>query len=112
MPNLTPEQLEIKRVGRETNESFIVDAKAGSGKTFILGELLVEDLKGSCLLMAFNRSIADECKQRFVPRLDFMRATEVQISTVHSHGLQRLPSSRCPPQNPRRQVHVHPQGPA
>lgn len=87
MPTPTPEQLAILRLGAETNDSFLIDAKAGSGKTYMLGELMCGALRGSTLLMAFNRAIADECKQRFGSRLSFEQSLDTNICTVHSHGL-------------------------
>jgi len=83
----TEEQLAIAALAADTNESFIIDAKAGSGKTSTLGLLIEKHLKGTTILMAFNRAIADECKQKIGGRLDFARSLDVAISTVHSHGL-------------------------
>lgn len=83
----TPEQAAILALGSETNESFIIDAKAGSGKTKTLLDLLATSLTGSTLLMAFNKAIAMECQQRAAALLSFERGLEVSISTVHSHGL-------------------------
>jgi DNA helicase-2/ATP-dependent DNA helicase PcrA len=82
----TPEQQAIYTLAETSRESFIIEARAGSGKTKVLIDLLAQ-ISGSSLLMAFNRSIADECKQRAGKILSFEKALDVNISTVHSHGL-------------------------
>jgi len=84
----TPEQLAIIAAMHDrTAGHIIVDAKAGSGKTTTLLDG-VANMQGETLILAFNRSIADEMKLRAGKKLDFLRLAEVQISTVHSHGLK------------------------
>lgn len=87
MINHTPEQLAIIDAAASTNSSLVIDAKAGSGKTSTLLELIPK-LRGDSLLNAFNRSIADELRLKAGRKFDFMTMATLQISTVHSHGLK------------------------
>lgn len=58
-------QQDIFTFAEETTGSAIVNAVAGSGKSTTLVEL-VSRLKGSTILLAFNKSIADELKAKGV----------------------------------------------
>lgn len=91
MPNLTTEQLQFLAECSDTNNNIILDAKAGSGKTFSLIEALGR-LAGDKLFMAYNRSIADEIKLR-VSAKGMLFASTVAVSTVHSHGLKAFNAS-------------------
>lgn len=86
MPSHTPEQLAIIAAARDTDDNLIVDAKAGSGKTFTLLELL-PTLRGTTQLQAFNKSIATELQQRAKRKLTFEQRLNVSIGTCHSFGL-------------------------
>jgi len=55
----------------------IIKAVAGSGKTFTLCETM-NRIKGNCVFLAFNKSIADELKKK-VP-------SHVKACTLHSMG--------------------------
>ena len=57
--NRTSEQSAIISEMASTNSNLIIDAKAGSGKTTTIIEG-IPVLSGDSLLLAFNRSIADE----------------------------------------------------
>jgi superfamily I DNA/RNA helicase len=61
--------------------NLIVQAVAGSGKTTTILNAM-NFIKGTCLFVAFNRSIADELGRR-VP-------AHVQASTLHSFGLKAI----------------------
>jgi DNA helicase-2/ATP-dependent DNA helicase PcrA len=84
---LTDEQKEIISAARDTNDNLVVDAKAGSGKTTTLLEVLAV-LRGTSILQAFNRSIADEIRQKTARKFDAFKMADIQIATVHSHGLK------------------------
>lgn len=86
MPNLTQQQQAIISAARDTDDSLLVEARAGSGKTFTLLQLL-EHLRGNTCLMAFNKSIAKELETRTV-NLPFETRMSLTIGTVHSLGLR------------------------
>lgn len=85
MPTLTPEQLAIITHCRDTSLPLIIDAKAGSGKTSTLLEVLPH-LRGTTTLQAFNKAISEEIKTK-ASRLPFEVQLNLDIRTVHSHGL-------------------------
>jgi superfamily I DNA/RNA helicase len=71
-----------------TNDSLIIDAKAGVGKTATLVAAMTAGLlSGTTLVMAFNKSIADDIGRRLSSAPLAVRA-QVASKTVHSHGLQ------------------------
>jgi superfamily I DNA/RNA helicase len=92
MTNLTSEQLAIIAAAETTNSSLLIDAKAGSGKTHTLLELIPK-LRGDSLLIAFNRSIKDELLAKAGRKFDFIQMASLQISTVHAHGLKAFRSA-------------------
>lgn len=82
----TPEQQAILDHVEFTNESLVVDAKAGTGKTDTLIRIKKKLKAGtSFLYLAFNKSIADELKSRV--ELTFEESLISGISTSHAHGL-------------------------
>lgn len=92
MPRTPEQQTIIDLMADKSAGHLVVDAKAGSGKTTTLIDGLKE-MQGETLVLAFNRSIADEMKLKAGRSLDFIRLSEVQISTVHSHGLKAFSKS-------------------
>jgi superfamily I DNA/RNA helicase len=87
MPNHTAEQLAILSHMADTDDHLVINALAGTGKTTtILDGLSV--LRGDSLLMAFNRSIADELRQKAARKFSLDVMSRLNISTVHSHGLK------------------------
>lgn len=89
--NLTDEQRAIISFAAECDDSFIIDAKAGSGKTSTLLEML-SVLRGNSVMMAFNKSIADDIRNK-VSRKGFEIASRVDVRTVHSLGLKAFSQS-------------------
>lgn len=83
----TDEQSAIIQCMADTDDNLIIDAKAGSGKTTTILEGL-DVLRGDSLLMAFNRSIADELRRKAAAKFSLDVMSRVNISTVHSHGLK------------------------
>lgn len=90
-PHHTEEQRAIISAAATTNASMVIDAKAGSGKTSTLLDML-DVLKGTTCFMAYNRSIADELRHK-VSAKGLLVASATQVSTVHSHGLKAFLSS-------------------
>ena len=82
----TPEQQAIINAADSSNASLLIEARAGTGKTTTLMDLL-PSLSSSTAIMAFNRSIADELKARVVA-LPFSVQLGVELGTVHSFGLK------------------------
>jgi superfamily I DNA/RNA helicase len=82
--NLTDEQNAITRFTRESNESLIIEALAGTGKTASLIEILKTLPQASALILAFNKRIADEMARR-MPALP--RSRMVHVKTLHAAGL-------------------------
>lgn len=60
-------------------ENMIVNALAGSGKTYTILKML-EDTKTSDIYVAFNNSIAEECRGK-------IKNPKVKVSTLHALGL-------------------------
>ena len=86
MTNLTPEQLAIIEHAATSRNHLVVDAKAGSGKTSTLLELLPK-LKGSVSFQAFNKSIATEVQAKATNKYGLVASMNWNISTVHALGL-------------------------
>lgn len=86
MPTLTHEQQAILEAGRDpTFGNLLIEARAGSGKTFSLMKLL-SLLKGTSALTAFNKAIATELKQK-AESLSSAAKLNTSIGTAHSFGL-------------------------
>jgi hypothetical protein len=58
-PHRSEQKVAIITASAETDDNLVIDAKAGSGKTSTLLDLLPA-LRGSILFSAFNKSISDE----------------------------------------------------
>ena len=58
------------------NSNMYINAKAGSGKTFIATQML-KDVQDRSLYVAFNKSIAEEMKTKITN-------PKIQINTIHS----------------------------
>jgi len=82
----TPEQTAIINAAASSSASLLIEARAGTGKTTTLMDLL-PSLSSSTAIMAFNRSIADELKAR-VAALPLQTQLGVELGTVHSFGLK------------------------
>jgi DNA helicase-2/ATP-dependent DNA helicase PcrA len=83
--NRTAEQNDIIEAAATTDDNLIIDAKAGTGKTTTLLEM-IPVLRGSTCLQAFNRSIADELRLKASRKFDWLTMSNLQISTVHAAG--------------------------
>jgi DNA helicase-2/ATP-dependent DNA helicase PcrA len=83
------EQQEVIKAIISTEKNIVVDAKAGTGKTTTL-KLIVEaiDKSKAIALIAFNTSIVNEIKEKFVG------FNNVDIRTSHSLGMKVLNSSK------------------
>ena len=69
---------------RNSNDSAVINAVAGSGKsTTIVEASKIAIEKGSVLFLAFNRSIASELATK-------MEGTGVECKTLHSHGFRAI----------------------
>lgn len=62
-PTLSPEQLAIMKAGQNSLDNLLIEAVAGSGKTFTLLQLM-NYTPGRSLFLAFNKSIAEELATR------------------------------------------------
>ena len=72
-------QIDIFEAYRNTSKNLVINATAGSGKTSTIVELLNQTPKHlRTILLAFNKSIAEEIKTR-VP-------SNIEVKTVHSLG--------------------------
>ena len=82
-PNLTDEQLAAVQWTYQSTGNLILEAVAGSGKTFTIIEMLIainhHFPQARCALMSFNAKVRDELKERV--RTKNIRNTEV--NTVH-----------------------------
>jgi superfamily I DNA/RNA helicase len=87
MTNHTAEQLAILAHMRDTSDHLIINALAGTGKTTTILDG-IGCLRGDSLLMAFNRSIADELRAKAARKFSLDVMARLNISTVHSHGLK------------------------
>jgi len=74
-------QLAIKDAFDHTNDNLLVNALAGSGKSFILQTLLNSIQKGRGCYLAFNKHIQMEMQGK-------IKNPRVKIYTLHSVGLQ------------------------
>lgn len=86
----TDEQRRIADLAARTKESIIVEALAGSGKTWMLTEILKVLRQPTALVLAFNKRIADEMARK-KPTLPRTRIAHVR--TLHSAGLWILKHS-------------------
>lgn len=69
---------------QNSNDSAVINAVAGSGKTSTIVEASkIAVKKGSVLFLAFNKSIAQELGHK-------MEGTGVECKTLHSHGFRAL----------------------
>ena len=94
---LTAEQQAVIDLASSAPTSpLIINARAGSGKTATLIELL-SHLSGKISLQAFNRSIADELKAK-TTSLPLDLRLRLNISTVHGFGLAALRAANRKPQ--------------
>ena len=77
-------QLAIFDFVRNTNDSAVINAVSGSGKTSSIVEASkIAIKKGSVLFLAFNKSIAQELSVK-------MEGTGVECKTLHSHGFRAI----------------------
>lgn len=83
MTLLTQEQRIILQHARLPAQSLIVEALAGTGKTFTLIETLKMIPEASALVLAFNKRIADEFGRKKPP---LPRHRLVHVKTLHSCG--------------------------
>ena len=80
---LSPQQLAVLSWVQSGSGSLNLIAYAGTGKTFTLMEI-AKVIKEPAFMGAFNKSIADEFKER----LSAIRAYHVKGATIHSAGLE------------------------
>ena len=92
MTTFSPFQTAVIGAVKAGSEHIVVDAKAGSGKSFtILASIQAlrasGDLDGGTLLMAFNKSIqvelTDKCRSKGIPTGGYKGLT---VKTFHSLG--------------------------
>ena len=84
---LSEYQENILNYVQNSNGNLLVDAKAGSGKTFTL-QLLADkfnEMNKKCLLLAFNKAIQEELSQK-------ISSPNCVVKTVHSLGLSFIRS--------------------
>lgn len=89
---LTAEQQAIITHCRTSPNSLIVRARAGSGKTSTLMQLLPE-LRGTTCLQAFNKSIVTELEAK-AQALPFETRINLTIKTCHALGLAAFPGRK------------------
>ncbi|MBQ7865785.1 MAG: helicase-exonuclease AddAB subunit AddA [Clostridia bacterium] len=107
MPNWTPEQ---KKAIKARNHTILVSAAAGSGKTAVLIERIVQLIRegyslGRMLIVTFTKAAAGEMRQRLTQRLLFEREVDpvimesaldeleyCEISTIHAFCTKMLRS--------------------
>lgn len=93
----TPEQHAIfsEMSAPSTSPHLIIDAKAGAGKTSTLIAGLGK-LSGNSLVMAFNKSIAVDIKTKVDAdtSLSFIQKAQINVSTVHAHGMAAFNRAR------------------
>ncbi len=104
MPNYTPEQ---QRVIAHKDGNLLVSAAAGSGKTAVLVERILNLVRGgedvaSFLIVTFTRAAADELRQRLLSSMEeaaelddsmreqVSRVELASISTIHAFCLQLI----------------------
>lgn len=83
MTTPSKEQQAILDFSRTTNHSMIVEALAGTGKTWTLVEILKLLPQASAIVLAFNTRIADEMTRR-LPQIP--RGRLVHVKTIHAAG--------------------------
>jgi superfamily I DNA/RNA helicase len=79
------------------NKSVLIDAKAGSGKTFAITDLIAPNLPSGGFCLAFNREIADTLQKRLPPH--------IRANTFHGLGLALL-RDRFPVKVDSRKLHA------
>lgn len=88
MANFSEFQLAIFKHIEESNNNLAINAVAGSGKTFTIVEaskrLSKANPKLEILFLAFNKTIANELKERL------FTCKNVTCSTLHAHGLSAI----------------------
>jgi ATP-dependent exoDNAse (exonuclease V) beta subunit len=106
-PQLTPDKAARKRIRESLNESLIVEASAGTGKTTVLVERIVETLRAGAEIkniaaVTFTNKAAGELKLKLREELDQARhgsaaienalrhLEEASIGTIHSFCAQIL----------------------
>jgi ATP-dependent helicase/nuclease subunit A len=106
-PQLTPDQAARKRICESLDESMIVEASAGTGKTTVLVERIVATLRagaeiGKIAAVTFTNKAAGELKLKLREELDKARhgsipienalrhLEEASIGTIHSFCAQIL----------------------
>lgn len=79
--NLTDEQIDIIELSKKlkSNEILSIQACAGSGKTYTLREIALQNPNKRFLYLAFNKAIVAESKNKF-PK-------NVEVKTLHSLAL-------------------------
>lgn len=81
---LSPQQQAIIEVARDPQGgNFVVEARAGTGKTYTLIELC-KQIDGTAALLAYNKAIAEEIKQRLAGI--GISDKQVKAATMHSVG--------------------------
>jgi DNA helicase-2/ATP-dependent DNA helicase PcrA len=83
MTTPSPEQQAILNVAKTTNDGMLVEALAGTGKTWTLIECIKVLPQASTIVLAFNTRIADEMTKR-LPKIP--RGRLVHVKTLHSAG--------------------------
>lgn len=81
----TAEQLEIKRIWKEEDCNILLGAAPGSGKTWILFELLKLTTERT-LFLSFNKSIQKESQTK----IDELKIMHGKALTMHSLGFDAL----------------------
>jgi len=66
---LTTEQSSILSIYKESKNNLLIEARAGSGKTFMIRRL-AEQTEGSNLYLAFNKSVVEEVRNGLPPQTD------------------------------------------
>lgn len=82
-----------KLVINENNKSLLVSASAGSGKTFVVVERIIEKIKNgmdidNMLILTFTNAAASELKERIISRLYSLK--EEYISTKKTKEAKRI----------------------
>lgn len=82
---LSVQQQAIVEEGRTGNGSILIEALAGTGKTFTLLQLL-RVLRGSTALTAFNNKIAEELEEKVTKA----GITNARVGTCHKYGFEAV----------------------
>ena len=77
-PTLTKEQKHIINISKKlkSNEILSIEACAGSGKTFTLKQIALNNTSKKFLYLAFNKAIVEESSSKF--------PNNVELKTLHS----------------------------